>query len=195
MSTPHEMACCLKAVFFLTSSNFWLIFNSLGPSDAIWRWGSWSTLVQVMACCLTAPSHYQNQCWLVNRVLLCYSLKDNSAGNVHESNHCNTYENYTFEINATYPRGQWVKITATSPIGQWVYVLLQCLWCGTGNGFCADYPVGDLIPRSSLCKLSDARWGTCNSKFGGYVNEVWLHVKITLLTHCSLLWFHMTAQI
>ena len=25
---------------------------------------SGSTLVQVMACCLTAPSHYLNQCWL-----------------------------------------------------------------------------------------------------------------------------------
>ena len=30
---------------------------SLGPSDAIRRWRSWSTLVQVMACYLTAPSH------------------------------------------------------------------------------------------------------------------------------------------
>ena len=39
--------------------------NSLGPSDAIWHWRSWSTLVQVMACCLTAPSHYLNQCWLI----------------------------------------------------------------------------------------------------------------------------------
>ena len=35
--------------------------NSLWPSDAIWRHGSASTLVQVMACCLTAPSHYLNQ--------------------------------------------------------------------------------------------------------------------------------------
>ena len=25
--------------------------NFFGPSDAIWHWGSWSTLVQVMACC------------------------------------------------------------------------------------------------------------------------------------------------
>ena len=41
----------------------WL--NSLWPSDAIWWQGSRSTLVQVMACCLTAPSHYQNQCWLI----------------------------------------------------------------------------------------------------------------------------------
>ena len=39
--------------------------NSLWPSDAIRRHRSGSTLAQVMACCLTAPSHYLNQCWLV----------------------------------------------------------------------------------------------------------------------------------
>ena len=36
--------------------------NSLWPSVAIWRHRSWSTLAQVMARCLTAPSHYLNQC-------------------------------------------------------------------------------------------------------------------------------------
>ena len=39
--------------------------NSLWPSDAIWQKGSRSTLVQTMACCLTAPSQYLNQCWLI----------------------------------------------------------------------------------------------------------------------------------
>ena len=39
--------------------------KSLWPSDTIWRHRSWSTLAQVMACCLTAPSHYLNQCWLI----------------------------------------------------------------------------------------------------------------------------------
>ena len=39
--------------------------NSFWPSDTIWRHRSWSTLAQVMACCLTAPSHYLNQCWLI----------------------------------------------------------------------------------------------------------------------------------
>ena len=42
-----------------------LNINSLWPSDAIWRHRSWSTLAQVMTCCLTAPSHYLNHCWLV----------------------------------------------------------------------------------------------------------------------------------
>ena len=41
------------------------VFNSLWPGDAIWRHGTMSTLAQVMACCLTAPSHYLNQCWLI----------------------------------------------------------------------------------------------------------------------------------
>ena len=39
--------------------------NSLWPSDAIWRQEFRSTLVQVMSSCLTAPSHYLNQCWLI----------------------------------------------------------------------------------------------------------------------------------
>ena len=39
--------------------------NTLRPSDTIWWHRIWSTLGQVMACCLTAPSHYLNQCWLI----------------------------------------------------------------------------------------------------------------------------------
>ena len=46
-------------------SLFMFNFDSLRPCDAIWRHKSGSTLAQVMACCLTAPSHYLNQCWLI----------------------------------------------------------------------------------------------------------------------------------
>ena len=42
-------------------------YNSLWPGDAIWWHKSSSTTDQRMACCLTASSHYQNQCWLINR--------------------------------------------------------------------------------------------------------------------------------
>ena len=44
----------------------WL--NSLWPSDAIYIWHLYdSILAQVMACCLAAPSHYLNQRWLIFR--------------------------------------------------------------------------------------------------------------------------------
>ena len=41
------------------------VVNSLWPRDVIWRRGSRSTLDHVMACCLTAPSYYLNQYWLI----------------------------------------------------------------------------------------------------------------------------------
>ena len=38
--------------------------NSLWPSDICWH-RSGSTLAQIMACYLMAPSHYMSQCWLI----------------------------------------------------------------------------------------------------------------------------------
>ncbi|XP_035288062.1 pituitary tumor-transforming gene 1 protein-interacting protein [Anguilla rostrata] len=37
---------------------------------------------------------------------------------------------------------------------------VSCLWCLT-NGTCMDYPVKHVLPPSSLCSLSQARWGVC----------------------------------
>ena len=42
-------------------------FNWLWLSDAIWRQRSGPKSVQVMACCLAAPSHYLNQCQLTTQ--------------------------------------------------------------------------------------------------------------------------------
>ena len=39
--------------------------NSLATGDGFQHHESWSILVQVMALCLMAPSHYLNQCWLI----------------------------------------------------------------------------------------------------------------------------------
>ena len=41
------------------------IANKLWPSNFIWHWRFRSTLDQVKAYLLTAPSHYLNQCWLI----------------------------------------------------------------------------------------------------------------------------------
>ena len=55
----------------------WKSLNSLGPSDAAWCWRSGSTLVQVMACCLTEPSQYLNQCWFIITKVQWHSAKGN----------------------------------------------------------------------------------------------------------------------
>ena len=76
------------------------MLNSSGPTDAIWRWRSWSTLVQVMACCLTAPSHYLNQRWLIISKILWHSSGDIII----------RFENYIYKIALRSPRGQWVNV-------------------------------------------------------------------------------------
>ena len=57
--------CCTKMNINLWTSTGAIGINSLWPSDAIWWQRSRSTLAQVMACCLTAPSHYMNHYWLI----------------------------------------------------------------------------------------------------------------------------------
>ena len=58
------MIICSKSSLWIHAQTHWFI-NSLWPNDAIWRHSSVSTLAQVLACCLMAPSHYLNQCWLI----------------------------------------------------------------------------------------------------------------------------------
>ena len=62
----------LLGIFHITDTSYmyhvsvmFYFLNALWSSDTIWRRRSESTLAQVMACCLTAPSHYLNQCWLI----------------------------------------------------------------------------------------------------------------------------------
>ena len=69
---------------------------SLGPSDAIWRWRFWSTLVPVMTCCLTAPSHYLHQCWLIIRKVLWHSSEDIIISRFEDTNQLSNIEDYTF---------------------------------------------------------------------------------------------------
>ncbi|XP_042527586.1 pituitary tumor-transforming gene 1 protein-interacting protein [Dipodomys spectabilis] len=37
---------------------------------------------------------------------------------------------------------------------------VSCLWCNT-NKACVEYPARKILPPSSLCELSSARWGVC----------------------------------
>ena len=49
---------CFKLFCFYVST------NTFGPNVYVWQQRYGSTLSQVIACYLTSPSHYLNQCWL-----------------------------------------------------------------------------------------------------------------------------------
>ena len=74
----------LKEIWMIYLRNITLIYlrniNSLWPSDAIWWHRSGSTLAQVMACYLMAPSLYLNQYWLIISEVLWHSPEGNFTG-------------------------------------------------------------------------------------------------------------------
>ena len=103
--------------------NIWV--NSLRPSDAIWRHRSGSTLAQLLACCLTAPSHYLNQCWLIISKVLWHS----SAGDFIRDTSATIH--YKFSLKFSFlkfkfksPRGQWVKMIKHHHAGMASFSLL-----------------------------------------------------------------------
>ena len=84
-------------IFFFNSTGQWLV-----PNDAIWQYRTWwrikmddkkkiyrtwSTMVQVMAWCLTAPSHHLNQWWLIISQVLWYITECSLTGNAQDINH------------------------------------------------------------------------------------------------------------
>ena len=75
--------------------------NPILSSRTIWRHRSESTEVQVMACCLTTPSHYWNRCGLITKLF-------------RDMIHYKVFANYIFENIATSSlRDQSVTYTFT----------------------------------------------------------------------------------
>ena len=83
--------------------------NSLWPSDAMWQHRSGSTLGQVMGWCLTVPSHYPTQCWLIISKVLQHSRKTNFTGSAQGIYSWNEFEKYTCKIISKSLSCQWVN--------------------------------------------------------------------------------------
>ena len=65
-----------------------------------------------MACNLTAPRHYPNQCWLLISEALWHSSESSFTTRIQATILCQKFGNNTFKITATSPRDQWVDFTS-----------------------------------------------------------------------------------
>ena len=114
------------------------LVKSLWPSDAIWRHRSWSTLAQVMACCLTAPSHYLNQCWLIVSTDQWRLSKGHFTRDTPVINHKNQLQ-FALKNSSKSPRGQWVN---TYPLMPWFRVA----WWSATMVFCVVHVAQHVAP-------------------------------------------------
>ncbi|XP_064362117.1 pituitary tumor-transforming gene 1 protein-interacting protein-like isoform X2 [Dromaius novaehollandiae] len=58
---------------------------------------------------------------------------------------------------------------------------VSCLWCYTNNT-CVDYPVRSILPPSSLCSLSNARWGVCWVNFEALIIAIAVAAGLILVS-------------
>ena len=82
----QNMCCLLWVLYFICVQLLWNHVNSLWPNDAICHYKIWSTLVQVMACCLTVLSHHLDQYWYISSEVLWASHRQ-----------CSSYSSLWFE--------------------------------------------------------------------------------------------------
>ena len=88
-----------------------------------------------MACCLTTPSHYLNQCWIIISEVFWHSPIGNFTWN--SQNICSSYEfaNYSIKNMATSLKVQWVNSPLTHAMVCCDYILVlvrerQLRWFG-----------------------------------------------------------------
>ncbi|XP_032802429.1 pituitary tumor-transforming gene 1 protein-interacting protein-like [Petromyzon marinus] len=60
---------------------------------------------------------------------------------------------------------------------------VSCLWCFSNNS-CLDYPVKTILPSSSVCALSKARWGVCWVNFEALIITMSVVAGVLLLAMC-----------
>ena len=95
-------------ILTLLQTHFSMV-NSVWPSDAIWPKRSGSTMVWVLACCLTAPSHYPNHCWLLIGEALWHSPGSNFTESAQAIILYDQFHNHTYRVTVTSLRDRWVN--------------------------------------------------------------------------------------
>ena len=112
-----------------------------------------------MACCLTAPSHYLNQCWLITRGVLWHTSESSFAGIAQGIDSGYEFEKDILKNIFKSPRGQWVKLMVTKltdvlhlhygPISATEHHKFQ--WCYTLNIYCqAHLKLNSLWPSDAI---------------------------------------------
>ena len=120
---------------------------------------SGATLAQVMAWCLTAPSHYLNQCWLVISEVLWHP---NFPG-ADELTHCRLVYWHHMATKI------WVNIGS-----QWVFKLLFCKmslkscqnYCHISQGLMMNWDWDQYLFRWSEDKVANIQQPTVSNKAG-----------------------------
>ena len=154
----------LKLLPHLPEANELII--SLEPSNTIWH-KTVSTLAQVMACCLTPPSHHMNQCWLTISEAQWQLPEGNYTRDTWAINYWNWLENHLSNISFNSPGAEELYISHAGMLKLckiWDHIRSSKYKEITGslewnvNPLCANFSEGTETYIYILCNFSIMIW-------------------------------------
>ena len=129
-----RLSCIKPSIWYICT---WKLLKKLIRTQ--WGHMAWSRLVQLMACCLTAPSHYLNPWWLIIKGVLWYSPESNFEISTCKLNPYHVLGNYIFKITTMSPRHQHVNQPTLTNCGLVTpYGDKICINIDSGNGLVPD---------------------------------------------------------
>ena len=173
------------------------LFNSLWSRDATWHRRSWSILVQVTACCLTAISHYLNQYWLTINRVLCHSFHGDASLITKDIVHQAEFQICAFEITGASPRHQWVKHQAFTSIKANLYIKL---YSKTKRTNCKAVSIKKLLISQKEMYLYESLQSVNESFQSGSVNNPYLKtikqiMRYRLTNNDTQIWWYWAENI
>ena len=131
--------------------------------DATWQHRPGSTLAQIMACCLTSPSHYLNQCWLFVKGFVWHSAESNFIQHAHALNSLRPRQNRRYNAdeifkciflneNVWLPTKISLKFVPKGPINNIPALVLIMAWRRPG-----DKPLSEPLMVSLLTHICVTR--------------------------------------
>ena len=134
----------------------YLCFNSFSLLVAQWTHMTtytWVYMVPIMACCLTTPSHYLHQSRLIIALFILWNSTESYFNrSLMNLNPLHVYNDYTFEIISTSPRGKWINLFCF----WWVRITFMWLICPYFSG-CF---IGSIVTVIEMTHYNDVIMGT-----------------------------------
>ena len=153
--------CGSETVGLCWPSSSTRVINSLWPNDTICHNRTWSTLVQVMACNLTAPSHCQNQCWLNHQwgPVRFNKLVSQQIIQISLTEMC--FKIMQSKLQPLFLKDQWVTATIQQTIRKWFSVCYSYLQSKIGLHLLNDCN-GSFLKISFDWETSISELSTCS---------------------------------
>ena len=148
-----------------------------------------------MACCLTAPNHYLNQCWLIISMVQWHSHEGSFTRDTSATDNKNQLENYSSKFTVNLPGANELSDPNLNP---WRVIAWTSSWLTHGqlHGHTDEGNDNTWRPKLALGKNTSLNYISGSMDGAGPMHAIrknllifpvnsWMHSLLSLMTRCA----------